>query len=637
MPPLTSYVRSGPPPQLMRLLQQQQQPQGGGGANFLAQLIGGAGESAANVLQSYYDEPRAAATRGLEAASVMAPIVAAQTSQDLDLAQIEKMEQDIAINEQEQEAMIHFTTELENVYADTPDLSNSAAYKKALLKVKGLSAEQRSSLLKSAAEQDKMGLETRKLGLDISKEEREAAKEQLEGFKALVKSFTIGANVPPETLQEVGQAAGVHPSMIDAILTNPQAAAFFAMTQYPLDLLKQGYDERLIVADPGRLAFQGLGRTQQPAQQPVPQTTPQPTPPLTPTEQPTPQPPDAGVEPPPVAAGKQGGARISGIDQAAGDFSVEFLDSEIGKALAASQTRAQDARILPPEPADVSGVTEIAPFTTDPFAKGVVVWRLNPETRRYYRHILQQPDPLYGNRTGRMPGDKEAGEVQNVTATMLKTIREAINAKEQILALERHLNDYQKWVEGGKTGTWEALTVRLPKTLDEVAGDWVVDPRNTDAMIRNTRQLVGKMKEGGVLRKEDEVKYEAMLVNIADSPETAQFKLDMFKRETELNVWHMMKEFEAANFDMTGLNELYAMEETPPWILIGQRTPEGDARDMPFEDQHWLPLKTAEQREIANHILQNPSTNYGVVNHAMRQLMVRLEDIKSQTAAKHYR
>ena len=316
---------------------------------------------------------------------------------------------------------------------------------------------------------------------------------------------------------------------------------------------------------------------------------------------------------------------------------MEFLDSEIGNALAASQTRAQDARILPPEPADAPGVTEIAGFTTDPFAKGVSVWRLNPETRQYYRHNLQQADPLYGNRAGRMPGDKEAGEVQNVTATMLKTIREAINAKEQILALERHLNDYQNWVEGGKTGTWEALTVRLPKTLDEVAGDWVVDPRNTDAMIRNTRQLVGKMKEGGVLRKEDEVKYEAMLVNIADSPETAQFKLEMFKRETELNVWHMMKEFEAANFDMTGLNELYAMEETPPWILIGQRTPEGDARDMPFKKQKWLPLKTEQQRAIANHILQNPSGNFGVVNHAMRQLMVRSRDIESQTAAKHYR
>ncbi len=89
MPPLTSYVRSGPPPQLMQLLQQQQQ--GGGGANFLAQLIGGAGESAANVLQSYYDEPRAAATRGLEAASVMAPILAAGTTQAYNVAKTEKL------------------------------------------------------------------------------------------------------------------------------------------------------------------------------------------------------------------------------------------------------------------------------------------------------------------------------------------------------------------------------------------------------------------------------------------------------------------------------------------------------------------------------------------------------------------
>ena len=96
MPPLTSYVRSGPPPQLMQLLQQQQQPQGGGGANFLAQLIGGAGESAANVLESGYDEPRAAATRGLEAASVMAPILAAETTQALNVARTGQVEQEVA-------------------------------------------------------------------------------------------------------------------------------------------------------------------------------------------------------------------------------------------------------------------------------------------------------------------------------------------------------------------------------------------------------------------------------------------------------------------------------------------------------------------------------------------------------------
>ena len=52
------------------------------------------------------------------------------------------------------------------------------------------------------------------------------------------------------------------------------------------------------------------------------------------------------------------------------------------------------------------------------------------------------------------------------------------------------------------------------------------DARKAQADIDRVRQTVGKALEGGVLRKEDEVKYKKILATLADTPETALYKID---------------------------------------------------------------------------------------------------------------
>jgi hypothetical protein len=49
---------------------------------------------------------------------------------------------------------------------------------------------------------------------------------------------------------------------------------------------------------------------------------------------------------------------------------------------------------------------------------------------------------------------------------------------------------------------------------------------NVDSIITRVRQIIGKGLEGGVLRKEDENKYEKILPNIKDTPDVVQRKLD---------------------------------------------------------------------------------------------------------------
>lgn len=52
-----------------------------------------------------------------------------------------------------------------------------------------------------------------------------------------------------------------------------------------------------------------------------------------------------------------------------------------------------------------------------------------------------------------------------------------------------------------------------------------VEAQDVQSSINATKQIVGKYLEGGVLRKEDEVKYEKILPKLSDSPEVAKRKL----------------------------------------------------------------------------------------------------------------
>jgi hypothetical protein len=51
-----------------------------------------------------------------------------------------------------------------------------------------------------------------------------------------------------------------------------------------------------------------------------------------------------------------------------------------------------------------------------------------------------------------------------------------------------------------------------------------------ESELRSRRQIIGKYLEGGVLRKEDEEKYEKMLPTLSDSPDVVATKIDNLKR-----------------------------------------------------------------------------------------------------------
>jgi hypothetical protein len=77
----------------------------------------------------------------------------------------------------------------------------------------------------------------------------------------------------------------------------------------------------------------------------------------------------------------------------------------------------------------------------------------------------------------------------------------------------------------GTTGAGSKVGAMLPNVVTEYTG-WGADSKSRQGTIDRVKQVIGKALEGGVLRKEDEVKYEKILPTIGDAPDVAKAKLD---------------------------------------------------------------------------------------------------------------
>lgn len=77
----------------------------------------------------------------------------------------------------------------------------------------------------------------------------------------------------------------------------------------------------------------------------------------------------------------------------------------------------------------------------------------------------------------------------------------------------------------GSTGTLAKIGASLPNFVTDITGVGT-EAKQKQAVIDRVKQVIGKTLEGGVLRKEDEVKYEKILPTIYDPPAVVKTKLD---------------------------------------------------------------------------------------------------------------
>lgn len=77
----------------------------------------------------------------------------------------------------------------------------------------------------------------------------------------------------------------------------------------------------------------------------------------------------------------------------------------------------------------------------------------------------------------------------------------------------------------GSTGAISALEAWTPSVVTDLTG-YGTAAKQRQAVIDRVKQVIGKALEGGVLRKEDEYKYEKILPTIRDAAPIVQSKLD---------------------------------------------------------------------------------------------------------------
>ena len=105
----------------------------------------------------------------------------------------------------------------------------------------------------------------------------------------------------------------------------------------------------------------------------------------------------------------------------------------------------------------------------------------------------------------------------------------------------------------GATGALAKAGALLPNVVTEVTG-LGSEAKSKQATIDRVKQVIGKTLEGGVLRKEDEAKYERILPTIADPPEVVKAKLDGLDQAIRLRRQRLVESLGSAGYDVGGFD-----------------------------------------------------------------------------------
>jgi hypothetical protein len=88
------------------------------------------------------------------------------------------------------------------------------------------------------------------------------------------------------------------------------------------------------------------------------------------------------------------------------------------------------------------------------------------------------------------------------------------------------------------------------------ANPYDTEAQAADAGLRRAAQTIGSYMEGGVLRKEDEIKYRKMLPQLTDTVAVAKKKLDGVRKLLAKKANKLKKDYGAAGFDVSGFENL---------------------------------------------------------------------------------
>lgn len=127
------------------------------------------------------------------------------------------------------------------------------------------------------------------------------------------------------------------------------------------------------------------------------------------------------------------------------------------------------------------------------------------------------------------------------------------------------------------------------KYVGPIAGLQAVNPysdaNKLQAEVDRVRQNVGKLLEGGVLRKEDEIKYTKILATLNDTPSTAAAKIAGIKDDIRQKSGAYKANLRKSGYDMSGFEDAPAPKPDSSGGSVRMKHPKtGEIRLVPQKD-----------------------------------------------------
>jgi hypothetical protein len=161
-------------------------------------------------------------------------------------------------------------------------------------------------------------------------------------------------------------------------------------------------------------------------------------------------------------------------------------------------------------------------------------------------------------------------KMRNPTQGELKALTDAESAIKSLKDL-RPAIEKNKDLFGKITGkTYEIGSGREPGVMGQIfaAGRSLIDPNDVraqqlNARVLRIRQTIGSAMEGGVLRKEDEIKYENMMPKLSDNPDVANRKIDELTIELENERRKYLENLRRGNVNIAGFEPQTRLPQQP--------------------------------------------------------------------------
>lgn len=189
------------------------------------------------------------------------------------------------------------------------------------------------------------------------------------------------------------------------------------------------------------------------------------------------------------------------------------------------QEAAQAAGAMGVPPAMIAAIGKMSPEQRQAWATRTIQgpekatasqgFTLSPGQTRYDAGgtpIASVPKPAGGGPAGPKP--------KSVTSGDANRIADLNNSLSELKELRATIGGV-----AGATGASAQIGAALPKVVTSITG-WGTQAKEKQAVIDRVKQVIGKALEGGVLRKEDEIKYAKILPTIGDTPDVVKAKLD---------------------------------------------------------------------------------------------------------------